>query len=479
MARHEYDAVVVGAGPNGLSAAVELARWGLSVLVLEAKKTVGGGARSAELTVPGFIHDVCSAIHPMGALSPFFRALPLDQYGLEWVEPDLVLAHPLEDGTAAVVTRSLEETARGLGEDEAAYRRLFEPFVAQADELVRAILNPIRIPDNPILMGRFGLRAVRSAEGLIRRFRTDRARALFAGVAGHSVVPMDFAGSASFGLALLLGAHTVGWPCARGGSQAIVDALAGYLEHLGGEIRTEHPVRRMEDIPPARAVLFDLTPRQVLRVAGEELPPSYRSQLASYRYGPGVFKVDWALDGPIPWTAESCRLAGTVHVGGRYESWAPGEERVWDGERSRDPFVLVSQQSLFDETRAPAGGHTGWAYCHVPHGSDLDMTDAIEAQVERFAPGFRDRIIGRSTRTARELEAYNPNMIGGDIGGGANTLWQFLFRPVPRYDPYATPNDRLFLCSSATPPGGGVHGMGGANAARSVLRKVFGEKDAG
>lgn len=475
MRGDEYDAVVVGAGPNGLSAAVELARAGLSVLVLEAEDQIGGGARSAELTEPGFIHDICSAIHPMAVVSPFLRELPLAQWGLEWSYPELTLAHPLEDGSAAVLTPSVEETAWGLGDDGAAYERLLGPLVRNADTLFEEILRPLRVPRHPLLMARFGLQAVRSAESVVRkRFDGEKARALFAGAAAHSFVPLDFAGSASFGLALLLAGHAVGWPCARGGSQRIADALAGYLRHLGGEIRTGHRVRSMADIPSSRAVLFDLTPRQVVEIAGDELPSRYRRRLSRFRYGPGVFKIDWALDGPIPWAAESCRLAGTVHVGGPYESVAASEAAAWRGEHPERPFVLVAQQSGFDPTRAPEGRHTGWAYCHVPHGSDVDMTEAVERQVERFAPGFRDRVVARHTMTAVEIEARNANMIGGDIGGGANTLWQFLSRPVLRLDPYTTPNDRLFFCSSSTPPGGGVHGMCGSNAARSALRRVFG-----
>jgi phytoene dehydrogenase-like protein len=470
------DAVVVGAGPNGLAAAIGLARAGVSVQVLEAAPTIGGGSRSAELTEPGFIHDVCAAIHPMGVVSPFFRSMPLERYGVEWAYPRVSLAHPFDDGTAAVLRPSLEETARGLGEDARAYQRLMRPFVDRAEDLLEDILRPLRLPSHPLLLARFGLTAIRSAEAVAHgRFSGRDARALFAGCAAHSFIPLDFAGSASFGVALMLAAHAADWPCARGGSQKIVDGMAAYLEDLGGEIRTGSPVRSMADLPPSRAVLFDLAPRQVVEIAGDELPRRYRRRLERFRHGPGAFKVDWALDGPIPWTAEGCRGAGTVHVGGPYEAVAEAESVAWNGAIPERPFVLVAQQSVFDPGRAPEGRHTGWAYCHVPHGSDVDMTDAIESQVERFAPGFRDRIIARHTRTARDLEAYNPVMIGGDIGGGANTLGQFLFRPAPRLDPYATPNDRLFLCSSSTPPGGGVHGMCGHLAARSALRRVFGK----
>jgi phytoene dehydrogenase-like protein len=475
--------VVVGAGPNGLAAAVELARAGLSVLVLEARDDVGGGARSAELTLPGYVHDVCSAIHPLGVGSPFFRALPLAERGLEWVHPELPLAHPFDDGTAAVLARSAGATAAGLGEDGGAYQRLVGPLLEDAHGLLDDILRPLpfplprSVPSHPIRLVRFGLTAMRSADAVVRsRFHGQHARGLFAGCAAHATVPLGFAGTASFGLVLLLAGHAVGWPYARGGSRRITDALARYFTELGGEIRTGRAVRGMGDIPSSRAVLFDVTPRQLLRIAGDELPGRYRRRLARFRYGPGAFKIDWALAGPIPWRAEACGRAGTVHLGGSHQEIAAAEAAVWRGEHPERPFVLVAQQSQGDLTRAPDGRHTGWAYCHVPHGSDVDMTHAIEDQIERFAPGFRDLVLARHTRTAARLEDYNANMVGGDIGGGANTLWQFLARPTPRLDPYATPNERIFLCSSSTPPGGGVHGMCGLNAARSALRRTFGRK---
>lgn len=477
MEQKAYDAVVVGAGQNGLSAAVELARAGLSVCVLEANEEIGGGARTLPLTLPGYLHDVCSAIHPMGVVSPFFQTLPLERYGLAWEYPEIALAHPFDDGTAATLQHGVLETARTLGVDEAAYIRLMRPFVEDAPKLFRGLLRPIRIPRYPVRMARFGLQALRSCEAFVRaHFEGPQARALFAGCAAHAFVPLDHPGTASFGLMLVLAGHAIDWPVARGGSRFIVEALAGYLRDLGGEIRTNHVVRSMRDVPASRAVLFDLTPRQVLEIAHDELPAGYRKSLARWRYGPGVFKIDWALDGPIPWKAAACRRAATVHLAGPYEAVAAGEAAVWHGIHAEHPFVLVAQQSLVDPTRAPEGKHTGWAYCHVPHGSDRDMTEVIEAQVERFAPGFRDLILARHTYTAAEMERHNANMIGGDIGGGANTLWQFLARPMPRFDPYATPNERLFLCSSSTPPGGGVHGMCGYHAARSVLRRVFGRK---
>ena len=477
MSATRYDAVVVGAGPNGLTAAVELARAGLSVVVLEAESEIGGGARSQELTLPGFLHDVCSAIHPMGAVSPVFRSFQLDRRGVEWLEPELALAHPFDDGSAAFVARSLQETVSGLGRDGRSYAKLLAPFVEHAEPLFREILGPIRVPSRPFLLARFGLSALRSCDALTRaRFSDAHTRALFAGCAGHSFVPLSFQASASVALALLVCAHVVSWPCARGGSQKIAASLADLLQHLGGEVQLERPVRRLDDLPSSRVVLFDLTPRQVLEIAGDQLPAGYRKRLSGFRYGPGVFKVDWALAGPIPWTAEACRRAGTVHVGGSYESIAASESAAWHGTHSDRPFVLVSQQSVFDSTRAPAGSHTGWGYCHVPHGSTADMTDVIERQIERFAPGFRDLILARHASTTADLQRHNANLIGGDITGGANTLWQILARPVPKLDPYSTPNERLFLCSNSTPPGGGVHGMCGFHAARSALRRRFGRE---
>src|SRR5215213_5245744 len=464
MSGKRYDAVVVGAGPNGLSAGIELARRGLSVCVLEAKETIGGGARTLELTAPRFWSDVCSAIHPVGVVSPFFRTLPLERWGVEWVYPEVALAHPFDDGDAARLLQSLEATGATLGEDARAYRELMRPFVARADDFFEETLQPVRIPSHPFFMLRFALKGLRSCTGLaFGRFRGRKARALLAGCCAHSVLP--------------LAAHAINWPCVRGGSVRIIEALAECLKSHGGEIRAGHTVRSMRDLPESRAVLFDLTPRQVVEIAGGELPGGYRKRLAKFRYGPGVFKLDWSLDGPIPWRAEGCRRAATVHLGPSIEEIAEGEAAVWRGTHPERPFVLIAQQSLFDETRAPAGKQTGWAYCHVPHGSDVDMTERIEAQVERFAPGFRDLIIARHTINSVQLEQHNPNMIGGDIGGGANDLRQFLARPVPKFDPYATPNRRLYICSSSTPPGGGVHGMCGHRAAKSALRRVFGVKD--
>ncbi len=468
----KYDAVVVGSGPNGLTAAVVLARAGLSVLVMEANERIGGGCRTAELTVPGFQHDVCSAIHPMGALSPVFYEIGLESFGVEWVYPPEPLAHPLPDGRVALLSKSLEETANALGIDAASWKRMFGHLLQRQNDLFREILQPIRIPKHPILMARFGLSALRSCASVLDRFRTDEARALFAGCAAHSILPLNRLGTASFGLVLALSAHAVGWPCVRGGSVKIIEALERCLRSHGGEIVTNIRVRQLNDVPDSRAVLFDLTPRQVVQIAGDQLSSGYLRQARNFEYGPGVFKVDWALSRPIPWENPACARAATVHVAGTAEELMQSEGALGEGRVSERPFVLVAQQSLFDDSRAPAGKHTGWAYCHVPSGCAIDMTERIEAQIERFAPGFRDTILARHSISPAQYESYNANFIGGDIGGGANTLKQFLFRPFARWDPYCTPNPRLFICSSSTPPGGGVHGMCGYWAAQSALRRL-------
>jgi phytoene dehydrogenase-like protein len=470
-----YDAVIVGAGPNGLAAAITLARASRSVLVLEAKDTVGGGCRSAELTLPGFIHDVCSAIHPLGLASPFMRGLPLEEHGLEWVQPSAPLAHPLDDGTAVVIERSVAATATAanLGRDARAYRALMGPLVRDWPKIGLNLLGPLRFPRHPIALARFGLKALLPASllaGMV--FREERARAVFAGMAAHSMLPLDRAPTASFGLVLGALAHLVGWPVARGGSQQIAGAMASYLRSLGGEIAVGQRVESMEDIPRARSILFDLTPRQIVQIAGERLPGVYRRQLGRYRYGPGVFKVDYALDGPVPWEAAECLRASTVHLGGTLEEIAAAERAVWRGEHPEKPFVLLAQQSLFDTTRAPKGKHTVWAYCHVPHGSTFDMTERIEAQIERFAPGFGDRVLARHAMAAAEMQRYNPNYIGGDINGGVQDLRQLFTRPAISLVPYRTPAAGIYICSSSTPPGGGVHGMCGYHAARAALRDL-------
>jgi phytoene dehydrogenase-like protein len=468
------DAVVVGSGPNGLAAAIEIARAGRSVLVLEAEETIGGGTRSAELTLPGFVHDVCSAIHPLAACSPFLQGLPLAEHGLSLIHPELPLAHPFDDGTAAVLDRSIDVTASFLGRDGEAYRKLIEPLVRNAPKLIPDLLRPPIFPRHPLALAGFGLKATSSATAFsTRSFEDERARGLFAGLAAHSMLPLEGRPTAAFGLMLGLLGHVVGWPIARGGSQAIADSLASYLRSLGGEIVPGRRVASMDDLPPARAVLFDLTPRQLLRIAGDRLSGRYRRQLERYRYGPGVFKVDWALDGPVPWAAEQCGRAGTVHLGGTLAEVAASEAAATRGQHAERPYVIVAQQSLFDRSRTPEGKQTLWAYCHVPSGSTFDMTERIEAQVERFAPGFRDLVLERSTMGPAEVELHNANYVGGDIGGGVQDLRQLFTRPAPRLNPYTTPDGQIYICSSSTPPGGGVHGMCGYFAARAALRRTL------
>lgn len=445
------------------------------MLVLEAQAAIGGGARSAELTLPGFVHDVCSAAFPFVVGAPFFRSVPLAQHGLRLVQPPAPLAHALDESTAVLLERSVAATSAGLGADGAAYGRLMQPLVDAWENLVVDLLSPPRWPRHPVGLARFGLLALRSAVTLATAtFRGQAARALFAGMAAHSMLPLEQPLSAAFGLVLGMLGHAVGWPLARGGAQAVADALAAYSRLLGCQLETGHRVATLADVPPSRALLLDLTPRQILPIAGQRLPARYRRQLSRYRYGPGVFKMDWALDGPIPWRAAGCARAGTVHLGGTLAEVAASERAVWLGREPAQPFVLLTQPSLFDPTRAPPGKHTAWAYCHVPNGSTRDMADRIEAQVERFAPGFRDRILARSAMGPAAMERHNANYPGGDINGGVQDLVQHFARPAPRVVPYATPDPGLFICSSATPPGGGVHGMCGYFAARAALRRAFG-----
>lgn len=469
-----YDAVVIGSGPNGLAAAVTIARAVRSVLVLEAGPTIGGGARSAELTLPGYIHDVCSAVHPMAVASNFFRSFPLTEHGLEWIHPPLPLAHPLDDGTAAVLARSIAETEETLGPDAAAYNRLFGPLVANADGLFADALGPLGIPRHPFTMLRFGLNAIRSASGLAKGwFRGPHAQALIAGLAGHSILPLEQGLSAAVALMLGIAGHAVGWPIPRGGSQSISNALAAYLRSLGGEVQTGNRVESFSQLPPARAYLFDTAPRNMAKICADVFPSGFRGKLERFRHGPGVFKLDWALSQPIPWKAAACRQAGTIHLGGTLEEIALSERQVWQGEHPQRPYVLAAQQSLFDATRAPEGKHVGWAYCHVPAGSTVDMTAAIEQQMERFAPGFGDCILARSRMTTATFEQNNANCIGGDIGGGVMDLRQLFTRPTARFSPYSTPAKNVLICSASTPPGGGVHGMCGYFAARAALRTVL------
>jgi phytoene dehydrogenase-like protein len=469
--RDRFDAIVIGSGPNGLAGAIVLAQAGMSVLVLEARDEVGGGTRSAELTLPGFLHDVCSAVHPLAAGSPFFAKLPLAERGLHWIHPEVPLAHPLDDGSAVLLDRSVDMTAEMLGGDAQPYRQLMLPLVSGWDRLKPALMGPPRVPRRPLALARFGMLALRSAFALARsRFRRERARALFAGLAAHSMLPLERRPSAAFGLVLGITAHAVGWPVARGGSRRIADALASYLRSLGGEIRTGVRVSSIEELPRAAIVLCDLSPREVLRIAGKRFPAGFRRKLERYRYGPAAFKIDFALDGPIPWKASECARAGTVHLGGTLEEIAASERAVWKGEAPERPFVLLAQASLFDPSRAPQGKHTAWAYCHVTNGSTVDMTEPVERQIERFAPGFRGRILAKSVLTPAALEQYNSNYVGGDINAGVQDLGQLFTRPTRRL--YSTPAKGIYICSASTPPGGGVHGMCGYFAARTALRKL-------
>lgn len=468
----KYDAIIVGSGPNGLAAAVRLAQEGLSVLIYEAKETIGGGTRSAEITLPGFIHDICSAIHPVGIASPFFRDLPLEQHGLQWIQPLAPLAHPFDDGSAAILERSIGETCTTLGSDANAYKNLMVPLVDSWDKIETDLLGPLHFPKHPLAMARFGAQAVRSAKSLVtKNFKDKYASGLFAGLAVHSMLPLDWSLTAAFALVLGILGHTRGWPMAKRGSQKIADSLASYFQTLGGEILTSTNIKSMSQLD-AKTILFDMTPRQVLDITADLFPSSYRRKLQEYRYGCGVFKVDWALSQPIPWKAQECSRAGTIHLGGTFEEIENSEREVWEQKHPQKPFVLLAQQSLFDPTRAPEGKQTAWGYCHVPNGSTFDMTERIEEQIERFAPGFRDTILARNTKSTKGLEQYNANYIGGDINGGMQDISQFFTRPVARIVPYSTPIKGVYICSSSTPPGGGVHGMCGYHAANAALNKI-------
>ncbi len=466
-----YDAIVVGSGPNGLAAAIRLAQAGVSVCVVEREQTIGGGTRSEALTLPGFVHDVCSAVHPLAVGSPFFRRLPLAEHGLKWIHPPAPVAHPLDDGTAVLIDRSVVRTADRLGSDGAAYRKLMDPLAANWQRIDKELLGPLGIPRFPLALAHFGWVAFKSAESLVRaRFRGARSAALFAGLAAHSMLPLEKVPAAAFGLVLGITAHALGWPMPKGGSRSIAEALASLLRSLGGKIVTDYKVESLDELPPVKVILCDVTPRQLLQIGGSRLPASYQKRLARYRYGMGAYKMDWALDGPIPWKAPECTAAATVHLGGTFEEIAISERAAWNGEHAETPFVLLAQPSLFDGSRAPAGKHTAWAYCHVPHGSTVSMAERIEAQIERFAPGFRERVLARSILPPAELERRNPNLIGGDINGGVQDIRQLFFRPT--LSNYKTPVNGLYLCSSSTPPGGGVHGMCGYFAAGAALRAL-------
>lgn len=472
-----HTAVVVGSGPNGLAAAITLAQTGCSVRVLEASSTIGGSARTAELTLPGFLHDTCSAVHPLAIASPFFKTLPLEKFGLKWIQPEIPLAHPLDDGTAACLHRDLEAAGRGLGHDGSAYRRLFSPLVRDWDKLTAEFLQPmLHIPRHPFALAVFGLGGLWPANFLANTlFDNEPAKALFAGIAAHSFLPLEAMASAAFGLILGAAGHAVGWPIPQQGSQSISNALADHFRALGGTIETEHPVRSLDDLPTAGITILDLTVWQFAQIAANRLPARYRNRLERFRHAPGVFKLDYALSGPIPWKAEACKRAGTLHVCGTMEEVATAEREITNGRIPERPFVLVAQQSVFDKTRAPGDQHTLWAYCHVPFGCGVDMSGRIESQIERFAPGFRDCILARHKSSAVDLEKSNLNLAGGDINGGAANLWQLIARPVLSPAPYRTPLPGVYLGSASTPPGGGVHGMCGYHAARTALRDFLGK----
>jgi phytoene dehydrogenase-like protein len=473
MSANSYDAVVLGAGPNGLAAAITLQAKGLSVLLIEGKSTIGGGLRSAELTLPGFTHDICSAIHPLAAASPFFNSLPLAAHGLEWIRPTVAAAHPFEEGNAAALLDTVEDTAKSLGKDFEAYHRLMDPLVRDWPSLAPELLGPLRFPTHPLSLARFGLLGLPSVTTLARRFQTRETRGLLAGMAAHSMQPLNGPCTAAVALLFLMAGHGRGWPFPRYGASRLATALGAYFQSLGGVIQTDTLITSLNQLPASKALLLDLSPRQLLQLGGHRWSSLYRWQLEKYRYGMGVFKVDWALAEPIPFTAEVCRRAGTVHLGGTLEEIAAAEAQGIAGTPSERPFVLLAQQSLFDETRAPQGKHTGWAYCHVPNGSRQDMTSIIEKQVERFAPGFRERILARHVMDPVQMEAYNPNYIGGDINGGNLDIRQLFTRPALRRSPYRTSAKGIYLCSASTPPGGGVHGMCGYHAARRALKDIF------
>lgn len=472
-----YDALVIGSGPNGLSAAIRLAEKGLSVKIFEAADTVGGGTRTKALTLPGFKHDVCSAIHPMAVGSPYFKTLPLDEYGLEWIYPKYPLAHPLDDEPAVIMHQSLEKTAAELGEDANNYRSLLSPFIERWDALAPELLSPLNsFPSHPLLLSKFGFKALQSAQRLAEnKFTAHRAKALFAGLAAHSMLPLDKISTSAIGLVLGTIGHKIGWPMPRGGSHEITKALAKHFESLGGEIETNAEILTLNELPHSRVVLFGNTPKQILSIAGNNLPKSYAKKLRKFEYGAGVFKMDIALDGPIPWIDERCADAGTVHLGGTLNEIAHSEKQIAQNKHPDKPYVLLTQQSMFDDSRAPDGQHTVWAYCHVPNGSSRDMSEPILRQIERFAPGFRDRMLDSHSMNTRAMEAYNANYIGGDINGGKQNLGQLFTRPAGLLDPYHIPNTSMFICSSSTPPGGGVHGMCGYHAAESVLKYLSAE----
>ena len=473
MIKDKFDAVIVGSGPNGLAAAIALKQAGLYVLIVEEKDTIGGGTRTEELTLSGFRHDVCSAIHPMAIHSPFLSTLPLERFGLEYLHSPVVAAHPFDNEEAAFLMNGIDDTAFSLGIDKQAYYDLISPVVENWDKIINDILAPFRFPAHPQAMAAFGLRALQPAARIVRRFKGQRARGLWAGMAGHSIQSLENWTTAAIGLVLTSAAHIKGWPLSRGGSAAITTAMANYFLSIGGRIETNRTVKKIEELPSAKAYLLDVTPKQLLGIAGHHFSEWYKKQLQRYQYGMGVFKIDWALSEPIPFKSAFCRQAATVHIGGTYEEIAYSEQETEKGKHVEKPFVLLSQQSLFDSCRAPVGKHTAWAYCHVPNASQKDMTTAIENQIERFAPGFKDIILAKHSMNTVNLQTYNPNYVGGDINGGVINLRQLYTRPAIKWTPYKTSAKDIYICSSSTPPGGGVHGMCGYYAAQAVLKNCF------
>lgn len=469
----QYDAVIVGSGPNGFAAAITLQEQGLSTLIVEGADSIGGGMRTKELTLSGFKHDICSAIHPMALASPFFKTLPLQAFGLDFVHAKYATAHPLDTGDVALLYQDLEQTALELGQDARAYSNLLQPIVAHLDTLLKDTMGPLRFPKQPLDLARFGLNAIVPATWTAQHFKTEKAKALWGGMVAHGMQPLSNWTTSAIGLMLMAVGHKHGWPIPKGGSQSIADALAAYYRSIGGEIETGQWVKDVGELPNHKLLLLDLTPQQLLALEGLTWPDSYKRQLQKYRYGMGVFKIDWALSDPTPFKDGYSQQASTVHIGNRFHEIAQSEWSAYQGKKVEKPFVLFAQASQFDKTRAPEGKHTGWAYCHVPNNETYDYTEAIEAQVERFAPGFRDTILGRHTYNAREMQAYNPNYIGGDINGGVMDLRQLYTRPIFSLTPYRTGIKQVYICSSSTPPGGGVHGMCGFQAARVALKDCF------
>lgn len=473
----DFDAVVVGAGPNGLAAAILLRQNGLSVLLVEAKNDIGGGLRSAELTLPGFLHDVCSSIHPLAVASPFLKTLPLNEFGLTYINPEIILAHPFNENNAAVIYKDVYQTAELLSIDKQSYLDLLLPFMADWPKIVPNILGPFDIPQYPYSLIRNGWTMLKSADQLVKRFRSEHTRALFGGIAAHSIQPLTNRATAAITLILTANGHLNGWPFPMGGARSLGNALAAYFKSLGGLIETNLPINNLKQLPSSKITLFDISPPNLLKIAGHLFPSYYKRILEKYRYGPGIFKVDWALNEPIPFSANECKVAATVHLGNSYKEIATAEQAVWNGKKPVNPFVILTQPSIFDNSRNTSGKHTAWGYCHVPNGSTLDMTEAIEKRVESFAPGFKDIILARHTMNTIDLEAYNSNYVGGDINGGVLDLRQLLARPILSRSPYKTPAKGIYLCSASTPPGGGVHGMCGYHAAKRALIECFGYKN--